>query len=55
MHEDVASVTDAAQAVSLPSSREIIHVIPRGFVVDGQDGIHDPVGMAGLDLRLKQT
>jgi cell division protein FtsA len=53
MHEDVARVTDAAQAVSLPSSREIIHVIPRGFVVDGQDGIHDPVGMAGIRLEVE--
>ncbi len=53
MPEDVMRVTDAAQAVSLPSSREIIHVIPRGFVVDGQDGIKDPVGMSGIRLEVE--
>jgi len=51
--EDVSRVTEAAQAVSLPSSREIIHVIPRDFVVDGQDGIHDPLGMSGVRLEVE--
>lgn len=51
--EDVARVTEAAQAVTLPSSREIIHVIPRDFVVDGQDGIKDPVGMSGIRLEVE--
>src|SRR5690242_3200514 len=36
---DVQRVIDAAKAVSLPSSREIIHVLPRNFTVDGQEGI----------------
>ena len=53
MPEDVLRVTEAAQAVSLPSSREIIHVIPRGFVVDGQDGIKDPKGMSGIRLEVE--
>ncbi len=53
MHEDVLRVTEAAQAVSLPSSREIIHVIPRGFIVDGQDGIRDPNGMSGIRLEVE--
>lgn len=51
--EDVARVTEAAQAISLPSNREIIHVIPRDFVVDSQDGIHDPVGMSGVRLEVE--
>lgn len=51
--EHVARVTEAAQAVSLPSSREIIHVIPRDFIVDGQDGIKDPVGMSGIRLEVE--
>jgi len=51
--EDVARVTEAAQAVTLPSTREIIHVIPRDFVVDGQDGIRDPVGMSGIRLEVE--
>lgn len=52
-HEDVARVTEAAQAISLPSSREIIHVVPRDFIVDSQDGIKDPVGMTGNRLEVE--
>lgn len=51
--EDIARVTEAAQAVSLPSTREIIHVIPRDFVVDSQDGIKDPMGMSGVRLEVE--
>jgi cell division protein FtsA len=51
--DDVIRVTEAAQAVSLPSSREIIHVIPRDFIVDGQEGIKDPVGMTGIRLEVE--
>lgn len=50
--EDVERVIDAAQAITIPSSREIIHVIPRSFTVDGQEGIKDPVGMAGVRLEV---
>ena len=49
---DVKRVIEAAKAVSLPSSREILHVLPRGFVVDGQEGIVDPVGMTGVRLEV---
>lgn len=51
--DDVARVTEAAQAVTLPSTREIIHVIPRDFVVDSQDGIRDPIGMSGIRLEVE--
>ncbi|MBP9817800.1 cell division protein FtsA [Candidatus Shapirobacteria bacterium] len=50
---DVARVIDAAKAVSLPAGKEIIHVIPRRFIVDGQEGIVDPVGMNGVRLELE--
>ncbi|HEB13796.1 MAG TPA: cell division protein FtsA [candidate division WWE3 bacterium] len=50
---DVERVTEAARAVSLPSSREIIHVLPRGFTVDSQDGIKDPVGMSGVRMEVE--
>lgn len=50
---DVGRVTEAAQAISIPSSREIIHVIPRGFIVDSQDGVRDPVGMSGIRLEVE--
>jgi len=51
--EDVRRVTEAARAISLPSSREIIHVIPREFIVDSQEGIKDPVGMTGIRLEVE--
>lgn len=49
---DVQRVIDAARAVSLPSSREIIHVLPRNYTVDGQDSIKDPIGMSGVRLEV---
>ncbi len=49
---DVERVLEAAGAVSLPSTREIIHVIPKTFTVDGEGGIKDPVGMAGVRLEV---
>lgn len=49
---DLARVIDAAKAVSLPSSREIIHVLPRNYTVDGQEGIKDPIGMSGVRLEV---
>ena len=51
--EDVTRVIEAARAISLPSSREIIHVVPRFFTVDGQPGIKDPVGMSGIRLEVE--
>lgn len=49
---DLGRVIDAAKAVSIPSTREIIHVLPRSFIVDGQEGIKDPVGMSGTRLEV---
>ncbi|MDC0449127.1 cell division protein FtsA [bacterium] len=51
--EDVSRVIEAAQAISLPSTREVIHVIPRDFIVDAQEGIKDPVGMSGVRLEVE--
>lgn len=49
---DVDRVIEAASAVSLPSSREIIHIVPREFVVDGESGVKVPVGMSGVRLEV---
>lgn len=48
---DVSRVVEAAKAVPLPTAREILHVIPRYFLVDNQEGIKDPVGMSGVRLE----
>ena len=49
--EDVFRAIDAAKAISLPNDREIVHVLPQEFVVDGHDGINDPTGMKGSRLE----
>jgi len=50
---DVLRAIDAAQAVAIPHNREVIHVIQRGFTVDGNDGISQPVGMHGYRLEVE--
>jgi len=52
MRDDVRRALDAAKAVSLPSGREILHVLPQDFVVDEQDGIGSPIGMTGARLEV---
>ncbi len=51
--EDVGRAVDAARAVAIPHNREIIHVIQRGFDVDGQGGIRNPLGMHGYRLEVE--
>ena len=51
--EDIRRVLESAKAISLPASREIIHVIPRQFTVDSQEGIADPSGMSGIRLEVE--
>ena len=51
--EDVSRVIEAAQAVSLPNNREMIHIIPCTFNIDDQDKIKDPVGMNGTRLEVE--
>ncbi|MEK7472855.1 MAG: cell division protein FtsA [Patescibacteria group bacterium] len=50
---DIDRVIEAASAISLPASREIVHVLPREFVVDGESGVKDPVGMSGVRLEVE--
>ncbi|MEL7565382.1 MAG: cell division protein FtsA, partial [Dehalobacterium sp.] len=49
--EDVDRVLQAAKVVALPQDRKIIHIHPRQYMIDGNDGIIDPVGMAGARLE----
>jgi cell division protein FtsA len=50
--DDVVRVIEAAQAVSIPTNNEIIHVIPRSFRLDDQRDIKDPVGLKGVRLEV---
>lgn len=49
--QDVDRVIEAAKAVAVPNDRSVLHVIPREYKVDSQDGILDPIGMAGIRLE----
>ncbi len=51
--KDIARAVDSAKAVYIPLDREVLHVFPTGFLLDGQDGITDPVGMCGVRLEAK--
>jgi len=51
--DDIDRALDAAQAVPIPHGREVLHVIPRAFTVDGQDGIRQPMGMHGFRLEVE--
>ena len=57
MHEitqnDIDRAIEAARAQPLPHNREVLHVIPREYVVDGENGIHDPLGMSGNRLEVE--
>jgi cell division protein FtsA len=48
---DIDRLVDDTRRVALPSDRKIIHVIPQEFIIDGQDGIYDPLGMSGVRME----
>ena len=49
--EDIDRVIEKSKSINVPSELELLHVIPREFIVDGQDGIHDPLGMTATRLE----
>lgn len=51
--EDVASVIELATAVQVPLDRQIVHILPVEFIIDGSNGIRDPIGMRGIRLEVK--
>src|SRR6202521_3317876 len=52
-HGDVEHVIEAAKAVAIPADQRILHVLPQEFLIDGQEGIRDPIGMSGVRLEAK--
>jgi len=50
---DIRRVIDAASALQIPMDREVIHILPQEYIVDGQNGIKDPQGMSGVRLEVK--
>jgi cell division protein FtsA len=51
--DDVHRAIEASRAIAVPVDREIMHILPQNYVVDGQDGIKDPKGMSGVRLEAK--
>jgi cell division protein FtsA len=51
--DDINRALESAQAITVPNNREILHVIPRHFRVDDQDGVRNPVGMLGFRLEVQ--
>ena len=50
---DVERALEQARAIDIPHNREILHIIPRGFTVDGDEGVRDPVGMQAYRLEVE--
>ena len=52
--EEIRQAVDKARAIPLPGDREILHLLPQEFILDGQPGVHDPTGMmcTRLEVRL---
>ena len=50
---DVERVLEGARAIPVDADRQILHVLPREYIVDNQDGIRDPIGMSGVRLGVK--
>ncbi|HEX9681305.1 MAG TPA: cell division protein FtsA, partial [Anaerolineales bacterium] len=51
--DDVGRAIDAARSIAIPYNRQVVHVIPRGYIVDGQDGIKSAIGMHGFRLEVE--
>lgn len=52
-HEDIERALDAAQAISLPHNREIVHLVPRAYTLDDQDEVRSPIGLHGYRLEVE--
>ena len=51
--EDIGRAIEVARAVNIPNNRDVLHVERRGFTVDGQEGVKDPLGMSALRLEVE--
>jgi cell division protein FtsA len=51
--EDVDRVIEAARVVAIPADQKILHILPQEFIIDGQEGIQDPLGMSGVRLEAR--
>jgi cell division protein FtsA len=50
---DVDRVIEIARALNIPANQQVLHVLPQEFIIDGQDGVREPLGMSGVRLEVK--
>lgn len=50
---DVERVLDAAQAQAIPNDQRVLHILPQDFIIDGQEGVREPIGMSGVRLEAR--
>jgi len=50
---DVDRVIESARALAIPADQKVLHVLPQEFIIDGQEGIREPIGMSGVRLEAK--
>lgn len=51
--QDVERVIEAAKAVAIPADQKTLHILPQEFIIDNQEGIHEPIGMSGVRLEAR--
>lgn len=51
--QDMTRVIETAKAVNIPTDQQILHVLPQEYIIDGQDDIHEPLGMSGVRLEVR--
>ncbi len=52
-HTDVDRVLETARAVSIPTDQQVLHILTQEYIIDGQEGVREPVGMSGVRLEVK--
>lgn len=50
---DVERVIESARAIVIPADQKVLHVLPQEYIIDGQDGVREPLGMSGVRLEAK--
>ncbi|NTV93813.1 MAG: cell division protein FtsA [Thiobacillus sp.] len=50
---DIDRVVETARAVNISTDQQILHVLPQEFIIDGQEGVREPLGMSGVRLEVK--
>jgi cell division protein FtsA len=50
---DIDRVVDTAKAIAIPNDQQILHILPQEFIIDGQEDVHEPLGMSGVRLEVK--